>query len=90
MNIGFTTRAKLTRYLDEGDLTPRQVDSFHEAVLSFFTSAVGYGLRKLPLEEPVIKHSKFVDVRQRAESGIEDVLYFVERLVFFLNYCLPS
>lgn len=27
--------------------------------------------------------SKFVDVRQRAESDIEDVLYFVERLVFF-------
>lgn len=43
-----------------------------------------HALRKLPLEEPVIKHSKFVDVRQRAESGIEDVLYFVERLVFFL------
>lgn len=85
MNIGFTTRAKLTRYLDEGDITPRQVDTFHEAVLSFLTSAVGYALRKLPLEEPVIKHSKCVDVRQRAESGIEDVLYFVERLVFFFN-----
>ena len=90
MNIGFTTRAKLNRYLDEGDITPRQVDSFHEAVLSFLTSAVGYALKKLPMEEPLIKHAEFVDVRQRAESGIEDVLYFVERLVFFLNYCLSS
>lgn len=83
MKIGFTTRTKLNRLLDEGDVTPQQVDSFHEAVLSFLISAVDYALKKLPLEEPLIKHTKFVDVRQRAESGIEDVLYFVERLVFF-------
>ena len=90
MNIGFTTRAKLNRYLDEGDITPRQVDSFHEAVLIFLTSAVGHALKKLPMEEPPIKHAEFVDVRQRAESGIEGVLYFVERFVFFFNYCLSS
>ncbi|XP_053267948.1 uncharacterized protein LOC128425383 [Pleuronectes platessa] len=90
LNIGFTTRATLNRYLDEGDITPRQVDSFHEAVLSFLTSAVGYALKKLPLEEPLIKHAKFVDVRQRAESGIEDVLYFVERFPHLLPYHGPE
>ncbi len=84
LNIGFTTRAKLNRLLDEGDITPQHVDLFHEAVLCFLTSAVDYAVKKLPLEEPLIKHAKFVDVRQRAESDIEDVLYFVERLVFFL------
>lgn len=42
-----------------------------------------YALKKLPLKEPLIKHAKFIDVRQRAASDIEDVLYFVERLVFF-------
>lgn len=90
MNIGFTTRAKLNRLLDEGDITPQQVDLFHEAVLCFLTSAVEYALKKLPLEELLIKHAKFVDEWQRAESDIEDVLYFVERLVFFSNYCLSS
>ena len=90
MNIGFTTRAKLNRLLDKGDVTPQQVVSFHEAALGFLTSAVEYALKKLPLKEPLIKHTQFVDVRQRTESGIEDVLYFVERLVFFLNYCLSS
>lgn len=88
MNIGFTTRAKLNRLLDEGDITPQQVDSFHEAVLCFLTSAVDYALKKLPLKEPLIKHAKFIDVWQRAASDIEDVLYFVERLVFFSNYYL--
>ena len=59
-------------------------------IMCFLTSAVGYALKKLPMEEPLIKHAELVDVRQRAESGIEDVLYFVERLVFFFNYCLSS
>ncbi|KAG5277810.1 hypothetical protein AALO_G00091640 [Alosa alosa] len=86
LNIGFTTRAKLNRLLDEGDITPQQVDSFHEAVLCFLTRAVEYALKKLPL----IKHAKFVDVRQRAESDIEDVLYFVERFPHLLPYHGPE
>ncbi|KAK6324660.1 hypothetical protein J4Q44_G00040020 [Coregonus suidteri] len=90
LNIGFTTRAKLNRLLDEGDITPQQVDSFHEAVLCFLTSAVDYALKKLPLEEPLIKHAQFVDVRQRAESDIEDVLYFVERFPHHLPYHGPE
>ncbi|KAL1276186.1 hypothetical protein QQF64_035809 [Cirrhinus molitorella] len=90
LNIGFTTRAKLNRLLDEGDITPQQVDLFHEAVLCFLTSAVDYALKKLPLEEPLIKHAKFVDVRQRAESDIEDVLYFVERFPHLLPYRGPE
>ncbi|KAK6269308.1 hypothetical protein J4Q44_G00393770 [Coregonus suidteri] len=69
LNIGFTTRAKLNRLLDEGDITPQQ---------------------KLPLEEPLIKHAQFVDVRQRAESDIEDVLYFVERFPHLLPYHGPE
>ena len=85
-----TTRAKLNRLLDEGDITPQQVDSFHEAVLSFLTSALDYAIKKLPLKEPLLKHSTFVDAWQRAESDIGDVLYFVERVVFSSNYCLSS
>ncbi|KAK6313957.1 hypothetical protein J4Q44_G00154160 [Coregonus suidteri] len=84
LNIGFTTRAKLNKLLDEGDITPQQVDSFHEAVLCFLTSAVDYALKKLPLEEPLIKHAQFVDVRQRAESDS------VERFPHLLPYHGPE
>ncbi|KAK0150373.1 hypothetical protein N1851_008530 [Merluccius polli] len=90
LNIGFITRAKLNRLLDEGDITPQQVDSFDEAVLCFLTSAVDYALKKLPLKEPLLKHSTFVDVRQRAESDIRDVLYFVERFPHLIPYHGPE
>lgn len=92
MNIGFITRAKLNRLLDGGDITPRQMEKFHEAALAFLIKAVEYALKKLPLREPLLKHAKFVDVRQRLECGVDDALYFVERLGlhFFSNFCLLS
>lgn len=90
LNIGFTTRAKLNRLLDDGDITPQQMEKFHEAALAFLINAVDYALKKLPLQEPLLKHAKFVDVRQRSECDIEDVLYFVERLGSFSNYYLLS
>lgn len=48
--------------------------------MAFFMRAVEYVLKKLPLKEPLLKHAKFVDVRQRLESELEDALYFFERL----------
>ncbi|KAK6311766.1 hypothetical protein J4Q44_G00174300 [Coregonus suidteri] len=36
------------------------------------------------------KHAQFVDVRQRAENDIEDVLYFVERFPHLLPYHGPE
>ncbi|XP_070848526.1 uncharacterized protein [Chaetodon trifascialis] len=90
LNIGFTTRAKLNRLLDDGDITPQQMEKFHEAALAFLINAVDYALKKLPLQEPLLKHAKFVDVRQRLECGVEDALYFVERFSHLLPYHRPQ
>ncbi|KAL0964197.1 hypothetical protein UPYG_G00320610 [Umbra pygmaea] len=45
---------------------------------------------ELPLEDPLIKHEIFVDVRQRAESDINDALYFAERFPHLLPYHGPE
>lgn len=82
LNIGFTTSAKLNRLLDDGDITPPQMEKFHEAALDLLINTVDYALKKLPRQEPLLKRAKFVDVGRRLECGIEDALYFVER--FFL------
>ena len=76
---------KLNKLLDVGDITPEQMEQFHEAALAFLTYAVEYALKKLPLQEPLLKHAKFVDFRQRLECGVEDALYFVERLGYFFS-----
>ena len=55
---------------------------FQQAALAFLVRAVEYGINKLPLKEALLKHAKFVDVQQRAECGVEDALYFVDRQGF--------
>lgn len=81
LNIGFTTRAKLNRLLDDGDITPQQMEKFHEAALAFLINAVEYTLKKLPLQEPLLKHTKFADVRQRLEWN--SVLRHFNTRIFF-------
>ncbi|KAJ8381383.1 hypothetical protein SKAU_G00021610 [Synaphobranchus kaupii] len=49
LNIGFTTRAKLNRLLDGGDITPRQTETFNKDALAFLIKAVEYALQKLPV-----------------------------------------
>ncbi|XP_065119841.1 uncharacterized protein [Paramisgurnus dabryanus] len=90
LNIGFTTRVKLNKLLDDGDITPEQMEQFHEAALAFLTYAVEYAFKKLPLQEPLLKHAKFVDFRQRLECSVEDALYFVERFPNLLPYHGPQ
>jgi len=63
LNVGFTTRARLNRLLDAGDITPQQVQRFQQAAQAFLVRAVEYALDKLPLREALLKHSKFVDVQ---------------------------
>ncbi|KAK5882521.1 hypothetical protein CesoFtcFv8_021099 [Champsocephalus esox] len=50
----------------------------HEAVYT------EYALKKLPLNDPLLPHAEFVDFRQRQNSHVDDVLYFVQRYTFFL------
>ena len=77
LNVGFITRVRLNHLLDAGDITAQKVELFHTA--NFFVKAVEYALQRLPLSEPLLKHARFLDVRQRAECGVEDALYFVDR-----------
>lgn len=84
LNVGFTTRATLNRLLETGDITPQEVQLFQQVALAFLVRAVEYGINKLPLKEPLLKHAKLVDVQQRTECGVEDALYFVHRQGFHI------
>ncbi|XP_060774407.1 uncharacterized protein LOC132884566 [Neoarius graeffei] len=90
LNVGFTTRATLNRLLYAGDVTPQQVERFHQAVLAFLTGAVEYAMAKLPLKESLLKHARFVDVQQRADCEVNDAAYFVDQFTKLLPYHEPQ
>ncbi|XP_061571349.1 uncharacterized protein LOC133424833 [Cololabis saira] len=91
LNVGFTTRGTLNRFLEAGDVSSDQAQQFHQAALAFLVGAVDYAMAKLPLKDALLKHARFVDVQLRAECGVEDVLYFVHRQGFsHTDYILLS
>ncbi|XP_074524805.1 uncharacterized protein LOC141789327 [Halichoeres trimaculatus] len=90
LNIGCLTTAKLNRLPDNGDISPQQMETFHDAALAFLINAVDYALKKLPLQQALLMHAKFVDVRQRFQRAVEDALYFVERFLHLLSFHGPQ
>eukprot|EP00064_Thunnus_orientalis_P005874 superscaffoldBa00000593_g5888 len=90
LNVSFTTRAWLNQLLKAWDITAQQLQIFHTAALKLLMRAVEYALQSLPLRDPLLKHARFVDVRQRAECWVEDALYFVQRYVHCLPYHSPQ
>ncbi|KAK1904474.1 Protein FAM200B, partial [Dissostichus eleginoides] len=90
LNVGFTTRATLNRLLEAGDITPQEVQLFQQAALAFLVRAVEYGINKLPLKEALLRHTRFVDVQQRTECGVEDALYFIDRFQELLPFHGPE
>jgi hypothetical protein len=67
--------------VEAGDVFMDSAKNFHLAARSFFVKAVEYATAKLPLHDPVLEHSRFVDFRQKMDTTFDDVLYFVHRYV---------
>ncbi|ROL41322.1 hypothetical protein DPX16_0210 [Anabarilius grahami] len=89
LGVGFTTRTTLNRLVEAGDISKDSAKKFHVAARSFFVKAVEYATAKLPLHDPVLEHSRFVDLRQKMDTSLDDVLYFVHRFNHLLPYNQP-
>ncbi|KAJ4923018.1 hypothetical protein JOQ06_015368 [Pogonophryne albipinna] len=76
--------------LEAGDITPQEVQLFQQGALAFLVRAVEYGINKLPLKEALLRHTRFVDVQQRTECGVEDALYFIDRFQELLPFHGPE
>ncbi|XP_042604440.1 uncharacterized protein LOC122141339 [Cyprinus carpio] len=89
LGVGFTTRTTLNRLVEAGDISKDSAKKFHVAARSFFVKAVEYATAKLPLHDPVLEHSRFVEFRQKMDTSLDDVLYFVHRFNHLLPYNQP-
>jgi hypothetical protein len=70
--IGFTTKNTLQSLL-EADIDDHDVDKFFDGVRAFYTTAYKYCVDWLPLDEVILKHSRFLDFDRRLEFSIDDV-----------------
>ena len=79
LHIGLSTRQLLNRLEDNGDISPADVKLFYRAVRDFYTRAAEYAIRNLPLCDPVLQNSKFVDFTKKDEQELSQVEYFITR-----------
>lgn len=82
LGIGFTTRCTLNRLVEDGCVSPEAVKKFHGGARNFFRRSVEYARAKLPLNDEVLRNSKFVDFNQKMDVSVECVQYFTERYLF--------
>ncbi len=59
--IGFMTKQQITKLLNDGDVDPRKVAEFYKAVRQFYEMATAESLAKLPLDDKLLLHARFVD-----------------------------
>ena len=74
-----TTRMKLKKFLDDGDITPAQVSTFYKGVRAFYEKAVEYALANLPVKDELLRNATFVDFTSRESAQFVEVEYFVQR-----------
>ena len=86
IHIGMFTRSKMRKLLDEGDISPSEVQKFTEGVKAFFTSAISYSLTHLPFDDELLQSAQFVDIMRRTQALFIHVLYFVERFSDLLPF----
>ena len=77
--IGFMTKQQITKMLNDGDVDARKVTDFFEAVRQFYEMATAESLAKLPLDDKLLLHARFVDFFQKEDSFFENVEYFIEK-----------
>jgi hypothetical protein len=103
IHIGYTTRTKIHKYLDEGDLSDSEVKTFYMAVRSFYEKAVQYAIKNLPLDDEVLRNAAFVNFEARetaafflckwniSSKGTLSVMHLVSyKFIDFPRFCLMS
>ena len=74
-----STRQLLNRLEDDGDISSADVKLFYTSARQFYTKAAYYALDNLPLNDPVLQNSKFVDFMKKDTQDFSQVEYFVAR-----------
>ena len=77
--VGFGTRMRLRKLLDEGDLSPAQSTKFFKSARAFYIRAMEYALENFPLKDELLKNAMFVNIPSRESATISQVAYFVTR-----------
>ena len=79
LGIGLVTKSTLERLLKEGDISEYQYRKFFEAAKGFFIKTAIEALAKLPFDDDILHHAKFVNFEQRETCTFDSVEFFCNK-----------
>ena len=79
VSVGMITKQCLHKCLENGDITPRDLKVFYSSVHEFFTEAVRYALKKLPVQDKLLQHARFLDVMEKVKHKFSSVEFFCQK-----------
>ena len=77
--MGVTTKFKLQKLLNDGDISERQHSRVFKAAQAYFKDSLSYILTKFPLSNELIMKAGWIDVGSRIDSKWESVEFFINR-----------
>lgn len=86
MTIGMITKQLLQKLLDEGDICPADQRKFFKGVRAFYVKATSQALHKLPFDDCILNHSRFLNFERKEESTFDSVEYFCVKYSNLLQF----
>ena len=77
--VGMTTKMRLRKLLEDGDISPAQRKRFYDSARAFYVRALEYAIDTLPLNDDLLSNARFIDFHSRENSNFSQVQYFVNR-----------
>lgn len=88
--LGLATKTRLRKLLEDGDISAEEQSRFYRSVRAFYTTAMDYGIKHLPLSDDLLEKANFINFSSRENSFFSDVEFFVERYNKFICVQIPS
>ena len=65
--------------LEDDGFELTKIKTFYCAVRKFYKACFHYAVKNLPLDDVVLRHSRFANFASRKDVSVEDVQYFIDR-----------
>ena len=86
ITIGITTKGHLMKLFNDGSINDRNKKLFFDAVRAFYEESVTKALKKLPINDLVLNHAKFLNFEKRKNHTFDNVEYFCGSFHNLLNF----
>lgn len=79
ITIGIVTKQLIQKLLNEGDIDEHDMKKFYAGVRAFYVDAAAQTIKKLPFDDSVLNHARFLNFEKKEDCTFDSVEYFAQK-----------